>query len=587
MKFLKEIFIGAIKGILSVFIAFILLMLFFSVISALFSPSTNKEIVVEENTLLFIDDLNIIGDRDTKPEELNFDFEVPLPIPILENNKSKQKISINTFKNIIEKASKDDNIKGLYLNLENVFISFNKAEKVRDILEDFKKKKPIYSYAELQTKGAYFISSVADFIAISPPGFISVSGFGVSSFFYKNMLDELGININLFRVGEYKGAAETYVRTDFSKENEEQYLNLLDYRMSNYLDKISSSRDLEERDLFEMIENFETELASDALNNKLVDSLIYEDEMAKYLKSKVDSSYKKISLLKYLKTLESNTYNRNKIAVLYAIGTILPGSGDDGIYSESIIKEIKKIKKSKNIKSVVLYVNSGGGSAFASDLIARELKLLNEEKPLIAYMSDVCASGGYYISMPADTLIASSGSIIGSIGVFGIFPEMSGLLNDKLKITTDQIKTNKNIGEIDPFRPLEEDEKKLVQRGVNQIYTDFLSIVADGRSMSTDKVDKLARGKVYYGKEGKELDLIDIVGEFNDAINLAAELAEIETYQITEYPKQKTEFEKIISSLQQTKSLFDPLIKSNWLVESMIKNKFYDPFQMRMEYKID
>ena len=587
MKFLKEIFIGAIKGILSVFIAFILLMLFFSVISALFSPSTNEEIVVEENTLLFIDDLNIIGDRDTKPEELNFDFEVPLPIPILENNKSKQKISINTFKKIIEKASKDDNIKGLYLNLENVFISFNKAEKVRDILEDFKKKKPIYSYAELQTKGAYFISSVADFIAISPPGFISVSGFGVSSFFYKNMLDELGININLFRVGEYKGAAETYVRTDFSKENEEQYLNLLDYRMSNYLDKISSSRDLEERDLFEMIENFETELASDALNNKLVDSLIYEDEMAKYLKNKVDSSYKKISLLKYLKTLESNTYNRNKIAVLYAIGTILPGSGDDGIYSESIIKEIKKIKKSKNIKSVVLYVNSGGGSAFASDLIARELKLLNEEKPLIAYMSDVCASGGYYISMPADTLIASSGSIIGSIGVFGIFPEMSGLLNDKLKITTDQIKTNKNIGEIDPFRPLEEDEKKLVQRGVNQIYTDFLSIVADGRSMSKDKVDKLARGKVYYGKEGKELDLIDIVGEFNDAINLAAELAEIETYQITEYPKQKTEFEKIISSLQQTKSLFDPLIKSNWLVESMIKNKFYDPFQMRMEYKID
>ena len=587
MKFLKEIFIGAIKGILSFFIAFILLMLFFSVISALFSPSTNKEIVVEENTLLFIDDLNIIGDRDTKPEELNFNFEVPLPIPILENNKSKQKISINTFKKIIEKASKDDNIKGLYLNLENVGISFNKAEKVRDILENFKKKKPIYSYAELQTKGAYFISSVADFIAISPPGFISVSGFGVSSFFYKNMLEEIGVKIQLFRVGEYKGAAETYVRTDFSKENEEQYLNLLDYRMSNYLDKISSSRDLEERDLFEMIENFETELASDALNNKLVDSLIYEDEMEKYLKSKVDSSYKKISLLKYLKTLESNKYNRNKIAVLYAIGTILPGSGDDGIYSESIIKEIKKIKKSKNIKSVVLYVNSGGGSAFASDLIARELKLLNEEKPLIAYMSDVCASGGYYISMPADTLIASSGSIIGSIGVFGIFPEMSGLLNDKLKITTDQIKTNKNIGEIDPFRPLEEDEKKLVQRGVNQIYTDFLSIVADGRSMSTDKVDKLARGKVYYGKEGKELDLIDIVGEFNDAINLAAELAEIETYQITEYPKQKTEFEKIISSLQQTKSLFDPFIKSNWLVETMIKNKFYDPFQMRMEYKID
>ena len=586
MKFLKEIFLGAIKGILSLAIAFVMLLIFFSVIGALFSPNTQEEIYVSKNSLLHINNLNVIGDRDTKADELDLNFEIPLPLPLIDNKKT-EKISLRTFESIINKAAEDENIKGIYLNVENVGISFNKAEKVRNILEEFKKKKPIYSYADLQTKGAYFISSVADFMAISPPGFISVSGFGISEFFYKNMLDELGININLFRVGEYKGAAETYVRTDFSKENEEQYLNLLEYRMSNYLNKISISRSIEKDDLFKMIENFETELANDALNNKLIDSLIYEDEMVNYLKNNVDSSYKKISLLKYRKTIKNNKYNRNKIAVLYAIGGILPGSGDDGIYSESIIKEIKKIKKNKNIKSVILYVNSGGGSAFASDLIARELELLNKEKPLIAYMSDVCASGGYYISMPADTLIASSGSIVGSIGVFGLFPEMSGLLNDKLRITTDQIKTNKNIGEIDPFKPLEEDEKKLVQRGINQIYTDFLSIVADGRSMSINQVDNLARGRVYYGDEGKELNLIDIVGEFNDAINLAADLADVEEYQIIEYPKQKTEIERIISSLQQTKSVLDPFIKNNWLIESMIKNDFYDPFQMRMEYRID
>ena len=586
MKFLKEIFLGAIKGILSLGIAFVLLLIFFSVIGALFSPNTEEEIYVSKNSLLHINNLNVIGDRDTKADELDLNFEIPLPLPLIDNKKT-EKISLRTFESIINKAAEDENIKGIYLNVENVGISFNKAEKVRNILEEFKKKKPIYSYADLQTKGAYFISSVADFMAISPPGFISVSGFGISEFFYKNMLDELGININLFRVGEYKGAAETYVRTDFSKENEEQYLNLLEYRMSNYLNKISISRSIEKDDLFKMIENFETELANDALNNKLIDSLIYEDEMVNYLKNNVDSSYKKISLLKYRKTIKNNKYNRNKIAVLYAIGGILPGSGDDGIYSESIIKEIKKIKKNKNIKSVILYVNSGGGSAFASDLIARELELLNKEKPLIAYMSDVCASGGYYISMPADTLIASSGSIVGSIGVFGLYPEMSGLLNDKLRITTDQIKTNKNIGEIDPFKPLEEDEKKLVQRGINQIYTDFLSIVADGRSMSINQVDNLARGRVYYGDEGKELNLIDIVGEFNDAINLAADLADVEEYQIIEYPKQKTEIERIISSLQQTKSVLDPFIKNNWLIESMIKNDFYDPFQMRMEYRID
>ncbi len=586
MNFLKEIFFGAIKGILSIFLAFIMLLIFFSVIGALFSPNTQEEISVSENSLLHINNLNLIDDRDTKADELDLNFDIPLPIPIVDN-KQTEKISLITFENIINKAVEDENIKGIYLNVENVGISFNKAEKVRDILEEFKKKKPIYSYADLQTKGAYFISSVADFMAISPPGFISVSGFGISDFFYKNMFDELGININLFRVGEYKGAAETYVRTNFSKENEEQYLNLLEYRMSNYLNKISISRSIEKDNLFNMIENFETELANDALNNQLIDSLIYEDEMDSYLKNKVDSSYKKISLLKYRKTLKNNKYNKNKIAVLYAIGNILPGSGDDGIYSESIIKEIKKIKKNKNIKSVILYVNSGGGSAFASDLIARELELLNKEKPLIAYMSDVCASGGYYISIPADTLIASSGSIVGSIGVFGLLPELSGLLNDKLKITTDQIRTNRNIGEIDPFRPLEEDEKELIQRGINQIYSDFLSIVAEGRSMTVDEVDNLARGRVYYGNEGKKLNLIDIVGEFNDAINLAAKLGGIENYQIIEYPKQKTEIEKIISSIQQTKSVLDPFVKSNWIIESIVKNKFYDPFQMRMEYKID
>ena len=586
MNFLKDIFLGAIKGILSLGIAFIMLLIFFSILGAFFSPDTEEEVIISENSLLYIDNLSLIGDRDTKPDELNFDFNIPLPLPLIDNSQT-EKISLSTFKNIINKAADDDKIKGIYLNIENVSISFNKAEKVREILEEFKKKKPIYSYADVHTKNAYYISSISNFVAISPPGFISVSGFGISQFFYKNMLDELGININLFRVGEYKGAAETYVRTDFSKESEEEYLYLLDYRMSNYLNKISSSRSIEKDNLLNIIDNFESELPKDALKNNLIDSLIYEDEMSNYLKIKVDSSYKKISLLKYRRTLEGNKYNRNKIAVLYAIGGILPGSGDDGIYSESIIKEIRKIKKNKNIKSVILYINSGGGSAFASDLIARELKLLNDEKPLIAYMSDVCASGGYYIAMPADTLIASSGSIIGSIGVFGLFPEMNELLNNKLKITTDQIKTNKNIGEIDPFRPLEEDEKKLVQRGVNQIYTEFLSIVAEGRSMSTDEVDKLARGRVFYGDKGKELDLIDIVGEFNDAIKLAAELAEIEEYQIIEYPKQKTEIERIVSSLQQTSSIVDPLIESNWIIKSIVQDDFYDPFQMRMEYKFD
>ena len=590
MNFLKNLLKNVLTGVLSFFLSIFLIIMILSFISALFSPDTEEKITVKPKSILHIDNLSIIDDRDSKPSDLKFNFKIPLPIPLIDNSKIEEKISLRTFEKIITSAKNDENIEAIYLNFDNVSISFNKAEKVRSILKKFKESKPIYSYSELYSKGAYYLSSVADFIAISPPGFISVSGFGISEFFYKDLFDELGIKIQLFRVGEYKGAAESFVRTNFSDENKEQYLDLLNYRLNNYLENISESRNIDTEDLLNMINGYETELSEDALKNKLVDDLIYEDQMVEYLKEKVDSSYQKISLLKYNRSLKKvNKYNKNKIAVLYAIGGIMPGKGDDGIYSETIIDNIKKIKKNKNIKSVILYVNSGGGSAFASDLITRELELLQKEKPLTVYMSDVCASGGYYISMPADTLIASEGSIVGSIGVFGIIPELSGLVKEKLKISVDHIKTNKNTGEIDLFRPLNEDEEKLIQRGINQVYVDFLNVVSKGRNIETQEVDKLARGKVYYGDEGKEINLIDIIGNFNDAVDIAAKLGNLEKYQIIEYPKQKTELEKILSSFSETKYVFNPLIKKtdNWLINSLVKNKRFDPIQMRMELNID
>ena len=590
MNFLKNLLKNVLTGVLSFFLSIFLIIIILSFISALLSPDTEEKITVKPKSILHIDNLSIIDDRNSKPSDLKFNFKIPLPIPLFDNSKIEEKISLRTFERIITSAKNDENIEAIYLNFNNVSISFNKAEKVRSILKEFKESKPIYSYSELYSKGAYYLSSVADFIAISPPGFVSVSGYGISEFFYKDLFNELGIKIQLFRVGEYKGAAESYVRTNFSDENKEQYLDLLNYRLNNYLENISESRNINTEDLLNMINDYETELPEDALKNNLVDDLIYEDQMVEYLKEKVDSSYQKISLLKYNRSLEKvNKYNKNKIAVLYAIGGIMPGKGDDGIYSETIIDNIKKIKKNKNIKSVILYVNSGGGSAFASDLITRELELLQKEKPLTVYMSDVCASGGYYISMPADTLIASEESIVGSIGVFGIIPELSGLVKEKLKISVDHIKTNKNTGEIDLFRPLNDDEENLVQRAINQVYVDFLNVVSKGRNIETQEVDKLARGKVYYGDEGKEINLIDIIGDFNDAVDIAAKLGNLEKYQIIEYPKQKTELEKILSSLSETKYVFNPLVKEtdNWLINSLVKDKRFDPIQMRMELNIN
>jgi protease-4 len=315
---------------------------------------------------------------------------------------------------------------------------------------------------------------------------------------------------------------------------------------------------------------------------------MYEDQMTDYLKNEVDSSYKKIKLLKYLNSLEKvNRYNKNKIAILYLVGDVLPGYGDEGIFSETIINNIKKIKKNKNIKSVILYFNSGGGSAYASDLITREIELLQKEKPVITYMSDVCASAAYYMSMPSDTLIASEGSIVGSIGVFAIFPDLSELISEKIKIKSDYIKTNENIGEIDLARPLSNNEKNLIQRGVNYFYDDFLDVVSKGRNMTTEEVDLLGRGKVYYGQESKELNLVDVIGSLEDAIKIASDLGEVEKYQIVEYPKQKTDIEKIISSLEMSKSIIEIKQLDNWLIKSLINGKKFDPYQMRLEFKVD
>ena len=589
MNFIKEILKSTVKGIISFILGLIIIIITFSFISALFSSEKEEVIIVEENSLLHINNLSIIGDRDTEPSDLNFDLNViPLPLPLIDNSELEQKISLQTFKRVIESAKNDDKIKGIFLNVENVSLSFNKVEKVRSILEDFKKNKPIYSFSNIQSKASYYISSVSDFNAISPPGFISVSGFGIGTFFYKSLFDEIGVNVELFRAGEFKGAAEPYVRNNFSKENRKQYINLLDYRMENYLDNISKSRGIKEDKLLGMIDNYQTELATDAYKNNLIDSIMYEDQMMDYLKNEVDSSYKKIKLLKYLSSLEKvNRYNKNKIAVLYLVGNVLPGYGDEGIFSETIIDNIKKIKKNKNIKSVILYFNSGGGSAYASDLITREIELLQKEKPVITYMSDVCASAAYYMSMPSDTLIASEGSIVGSIGVFAIFPDLSELISEKIKIKSDYIKTNENIGEIDLAKPLSNNEKNLIQRGVDYFYSDFLDVVSKGRNMTIEEVDFLARGKVYYGEESKNLNLIDAVGSLEDAIKIASDLGEVEKYQIVEYPKQKTDIEKIISSLEMSSSIIDLKQFDNWLIKSLINGEKFDPYQMRLEFKVD
>ena len=590
MDFLKNILKNVVTNIIGFFVSIFLIFIIFTVMVAVFSSSDDKSDIIEvkENSILFIDDISIIGDRDLKGDDLDIDFGFTLPG--LNEDLNKEKISLRTFKILIDSAKNDNNIRSIVLNLEDASIPFNKLKQVRDILSSFRELKPIYSHSDYYTKSSYYLSSISDLISVSPPGFINISGFGIYDFFYKELFDELGIKIELFRVGEFKGAAETYVRNEFSEENKKQYSEFLNERFNFYLTDISESRNLKINSLINFINNYETELLSDAINNNLVDTLFYTDQFDDFLKLKIDSSYNKVSFLDYKKTVKTKSnYSKDKIAILYALGGILPGKGDEGIFSESIIKEIKKIKKNKNIKSVIFYINSGGGSAFASDIIHREIELLNKKKPVIVYMSDVCASGGYYIGMPADTLISSKHSILGSIGVFGVVPDLSGLVKNKLKINIDEIKTSQNIGEINLLKPLNKKEKNLVQRGVNQIYDDFLKVVSIGRKMSKEDVNEIARGRVYYGERSKEINLVDILGNMDDAIKIAANKAKIEKYQIVEYPRQKSSIEKLVSSLNQVNFInlkYIPKI-DNWLVKSITEAELYDPIHMRMEFQSD
>tara|TARA_B100001769_G_scaffold268720_1_gene257601 strand:+ start:1188 stop:2969 length:1782 start_codon:yes stop_codon:yes gene_type:complete len=590
MDFLKNILKNVVTNIIGFFVSIFLIFIIFTVMVAVFSSSDDKSEIIEvkENSILFIDDISIIGDRDLKGDDLDIDFGFTLPG--LNEDLNKEKISLRTFKILIDSAKNDNNIRSIVLNLEDASIPFNKLKQVRDILSSFRELKPIYSHSDYYTKSSYYLSSISDLISVSPPGFINISGFGIYDFFYKELFDELGIKIELFRVGEFKGAAETYVRNEFSEENKKQYSEFLNERFNFYLTDISESRNLKINSLINFINNYETELLSDAINNNLVDTLFYTDQFDDFLKLKIDSSYNKVSFLDYKTTVKTkNNYSKDKIAILYALGGILPGKGDEGIFSESIIKEIKKIKKNKNIKSVIFYINSGGGSAFASDIIHREIELLNKKKPVIVYMSDVCASGGYYIGMPADTLISSKHSILGSIGVFGVVPDLSGLVKNKLKINIDEIKTSQNIGEINLLKPLNKKEKNLVQRGVNQIYDDFLKVVSIGRKMSKEDVNEIARGRVYYGERSKEINLVDILGNMDDAIKIAANKAKIEKYQIVEYPRQKSSIEKLVSSLNQVNFInlnYIPKI-DNWLVKSITEAELYDPIHMRMEFQSD
>jgi protease-4 len=488
---------------------------------------------------------------------LSFTHEVPERTPYnplsglsflgLDDDKN---LGLNDILSNIKKAKTDSNIKGIFLDESYMLSGQATTDEIRNALIDFKKSgKFVIAYSEVYTQSFYYLASVADKVYINPRGSFEFKGFSSQITFLKGALDKLGIEVQVVKVGTYKSAVEPFILTKMSDANKMQVNSYLGSLYDYYLTGISNSRKISKDSLFNIANNFKIQFPEDALKYKLVDGLKYKDEVLDELKERTGISSKKDLHSVTLSDYVSNNSNdddgdkkeiKNQIAVVYASGDINGGDGDDNsIGSETISKALRKVRLDDNVKAVVLRVNSPGGSSLASDVIWREVMLTKKVKPIIVSMGDLAASGGYYISCAADSIIAEPNTITGSIGIFAIIPNMQKLFNDKLGITFDGVKTGKyaDLGNIS--RPLSPEEKAILQNSVNHGYDDFTKAVAEGRHKTQAYINSIGQGRVWTGTQALKLGLVDRLGTVNDAIHSAAKKANIKKYTLVPYPEQK------------------------------------------------
>ncbi len=463
----------------------------------------------------------------------------------------------------IKRAKDDDRIKALFLKLTDVNAGMASIEEIRNAILEFKESgKPVLAHSDSYSQKSYYLASTADTVYLTPEGGVTFHGMRAEVSFYKKALDKLGVEVQILRHGSYKGAVEPFMRSDLSKENREQIDAFISAIWDHILLGISGSRNIPVDELNRYADELLIRVDKDALNYKLVDKLAYYDEVLATLRALTDTEedddIPAISLAKYnmVPAKEKEEPTRDKIAVVYAYGNVVDGDdGEGSISSERISKAIRKARTDKSVKAIVFRVNSGGGSALASEVIYREIKLATEVKPVVASLGDVAGSGGYYIVCAADTIICSPVTITGSIGVFGMIPNAQKLMEEKLGITTDVVRTNKHSDVMTIFRPLDDAEKGYITTGIEQIYTTFVNHVSEGRSMSFEAVDEIGGGRVWSGTDGKEKGLVDLFGGLDDAVRIAADMAGIENYHIKALPELEDPFTQLMKEISGSASM--------------------------------
>ena len=522
-------------------------LLLFSGIGSMFGSTEKKAIPAE--AILHIDLAESILDAPSKDPMASIDLMTMSPI---------SQLTLFDALRALEAAAEDDRIKGIYINFTGAgSASMTILEELREGIERFKQSgKWVVAYNDTYSQGGYYLASVADKIYMQPEGSFDWSGLAMNTIFYKGLIDKLGVDIDVLRptVCKYKSAVEPYILTEMSAANRQQMQELVDQMWAVVVDAVSASRGISAEELNRLADEMAVVLPQQALEHKMIDGVKYADQMETLFEEEYDidePAY--VSLSEYASglTVDTKRLSAPKVAIVYANGQVMDGEGsDDNIYGYTLSRTLREVAEDDDVKAVVVRVNSPGGSALASDIIWREMENLKAEKPVIVSMGEYAASGGYYISAPADAIVADRSTLTGSIGVFGILPSFGDALKDKLGVTVDGVKTNRNAGMGTGFEALNSTQYTAMMQSVDRVYERFTSIVAEGRNLTIDRVLEIAEGRVWSGVEAQKIGLVDTCGGLTAALAIAVDKAELgEEYQIVEVVDEADGLMAILNSL--------------------------------------
>ncbi|MBQ1694793.1 MAG: signal peptide peptidase SppA [Bacteroidales bacterium] len=587
------------KVMLAVVVGVIIVHILYGVIFLLIclsaAGSSSSDVTVKDNSVLKISLTADMPDKVT--DGMSFDYMSMTPV---------KQIGLNDALKSIEKAKTDDRIKGIYLDMDGASAGTATIEELRNKLIEFKESgKFIISYATAYSQFGYYLASVADEVYVNPQGGMSWQGMCSQIMFYKNVLEKLGVEMQVFRHGQFKSAVEPYICDKMSPANRKQYSVLLNSIWGKVCRGISEARGISVEDLNMYADSLSLRKAQDAVTLKFADAVKYYDEVIDELKAKSGFDGKDkdmfIDLEKYAKASVPNVKenkSKNEVAVLFAEGEIVDGNGGKGqMGGDKIAEELRKIRENDDVKAVVLRVNSPGGSGLASEVMWREIQKVKQAgKPVVVSMGNLAASGGYYISCSADYIYAQPTTLTGSIGVFGMFPNLQGLVTDKIGLTIDTVCTNAHADFGSTMRPVTEMEYNYVQQSIEDFYDTFLTRVFDGRKgkgaeghVLSEKalVDSIGQGRVWAGADAIEIGLVDELGSLNDAVKKAVELANIPDYKIVEYPAKKEWFEELAEQFDISARIMKSELGENYIYYQNAKRiAETSGIQARMEHDI-